>query len=114
MFHIIIFEGDLSREVCGRGWQKLPPGGEGLGTSEKTTNFPLHFRENRVVMESRRLACHIHRGRLVCMVFFQRSHLVKKQFFHYKLDGKPGRLTQRKSAILTRWKSLVQIQYRLP
>ncbi len=46
--------------------------------------------------------------------FFQRSHLVKKQFFHYKLDGKPGRLTQRKSAILTRWKSQVQILHRLP
>jgi hypothetical protein len=80
MFHIIIFEGDLSRKVCGRGWQKLPPGGEGLGTSEKTTNFPLHFRESRVVLESRRLACHIHRGRLVCMFFSEVSPCQKAIF----------------------------------
>jgi hypothetical protein len=30
------------------------------------------------------------------------------------MAGKIGRLTQRESATFTRWKSLVQIQYRLP
>jgi hypothetical protein len=80
MFHIIIFEGDLSRKVFGRGWQKLPPGGDGLGTSEKTTNFPLHFRESRVVVESRRLARHIHRGRLFCMFFSEVSPCQKAIF----------------------------------
>jgi hypothetical protein len=81
MFHIIIFEGDLSRKVFGQGWQKLPPGGEELGTSEKTTNFPLHFRESRVVLESRRLACHIHRGRLFRIFFFRGLTLSKSNFF---------------------------------
>jgi hypothetical protein len=80
MFHLIIFKGDLSRKVFGRGWQKLPPRGEGLGTSGKTPNFSLHFRESRVVVESRRLACHIQRGRLFCMFFSEVSPCQKAIF----------------------------------
>ncbi len=51
--------------------------------------------------------------------------LTYKESGHYKrrklqkaglisADGHNGRLTQRESATFTRWKSLVQIQYRLP
>ncbi|MGC2432680.1 MAG: hypothetical protein WA433_02775, partial [Desulfobaccales bacterium] len=43
-------------------------GGDGLGTCEKSTNFPRHFRESCVMMESLGLACPIHRSG--CTAFF--------------------------------------------
>ena len=40
MFHIIIFEGDLSRKVFGRDWQKLPQGEMDWGPLKKPQIFP--------------------------------------------------------------------------
>ncbi len=113
MLHIIIFAGDLSRKVCGRGWQKLPQGEMYLGPLKKPQIFP-GISGKAAWWRRAGASPAISTAGGCSTYFFQRSHLVKKQFFHYKLDGKPGRLTQRKSAILTRWKPLVQIQYRLP
>ena len=112
-FILLSLKGTCQGRSAGGAGKNFPQGERGLGPLKKPQIFPsISVKAALCWRAGASPAISTAGGWSAC--FFQRSHLVKKQFFHYKLDGKPGRLTQRKSAILTRWKSLVQIQYRLP